>query len=358
MAQIFPERSNQLALVLGLGLPLGLVAAVAFVWYYFSPWYTQVGYQPTQPVPYSHRLHAGDLEINCRYCHARVDVSPVAGVPPTQVCMNCHRLAKKDSPLLQPIRDSAASGFPVRWVRVHELPDYAYFNHAAHVHAGVGCVDLPRSHRPDGGGPPGEAAQHGLVSRLSPRPRPAAATGRRGDEHALGPTPGSGAVGAGDDRGAAHRASGRLLGVSPMSGSENGGTGRVPTSWPRAPRSTWARRVPGGRGRGAGRHHPADDVAAGRRLALAGGARRLPPPGRVHRALRERARGRHSRDPAAVCDDDAVRHQRARRAGREPRGAADEDRRQRAAPGEPRCGERLGAGRGLWALRSRPRACP
>jgi len=140
VAQIFPERSNQLPLVLGLGLPLGLVAAVAFVWYYFSPWYTQVGYQPTQPVPYSHRLHAGDLQINCRYCHARVDVSPVAGVPPTQVCMNCHRLAKKDSPLLQPIRDSAASGFPVRWVRVHELADYAYFNHAAHVHAGVGCV--------------------------------------------------------------------------------------------------------------------------------------------------------------------------------------------------------------------------
>lgn len=140
MAQIFSEQANRLPLVLGAGLPLGLVAAVAFVWYYFSPWYTQVGYQPAQPVPYSHRLHAGDMEINCRYCHARVEVSPVAGVPPTQTCMNCHRLANKDSPLLQPIRDSAASGFPVRWVRVHEVPDYAYFNHAAHVHAGVGCA--------------------------------------------------------------------------------------------------------------------------------------------------------------------------------------------------------------------------
>ena len=140
VAQIFPERSNLLPLVLGLGLPLGLVGAIAFVWYYFSPWYTQVGYQPTQPVPYSHRLHAGDMEINCRYCHARVDVSPVAGVPPTQVCMNCHRLAKKDSPLLQPIRDSAASGFPMRWVRVHQLADYAYFTHAPHVRAGVGCA--------------------------------------------------------------------------------------------------------------------------------------------------------------------------------------------------------------------------
>ena len=220
MAQIFPERSNQLPLVLGLGLPLGLVGAVAFVWYYFSPWYTQVGYQPTQPVPYSHRLHAGDMQINCRYCHARVEVSPVAGVPPTQVCMNCHRLAKKDSPLLQPIRDSAASGFPVRWVRVHELPDYAYFNHAA-ARARRGRVrQLPRPHRPDGGGASGEAAQHGLVSRLSPRPRPAAAAGRRGDEHALDPAPGSGAMGARDHRGASHRAAGRLLGVSSMSAAD------------------------------------------------------------------------------------------------------------------------------------------
>ena len=140
MAQIFPEQANRVPLVLGVGLPVALVAAVAFVWYFFSPWYTQVGYQPTQPVPYSHRLHAGELEINCRYCHARVEVSPVAGVPPTQVCMNCHKLVGRDRPTLQPIRDSAASGFPMRWVRVHELPDYAYFNHSVHVHAGVGCV--------------------------------------------------------------------------------------------------------------------------------------------------------------------------------------------------------------------------
>ena len=88
MAQIFPERMNQLPLVLGLGLPLGLVGAIGFVWYFFSPWYTDVGYQPRQPVAYSHKLHAGDMEINCRYCHSMVEVSPAAGVPPTQVCMN------------------------------------------------------------------------------------------------------------------------------------------------------------------------------------------------------------------------------------------------------------------------------
>ena len=63
---------NQLPLVLGVSLPLGLIGAIAFVWYYFSPWYTDVGYQPIQPVPYSHRLHAGEMEIKCRYCHAMV----------------------------------------------------------------------------------------------------------------------------------------------------------------------------------------------------------------------------------------------------------------------------------------------
>ena len=140
MAQIFPERSNLAPLVLGVALPAGLVGATLFIWYFFSPWYTDVGYQPKQPVPYSHKLHAGDMEINCRYCHAMVEVSPAAGVPPTQTCMNCHTLAKKDSPLLQPIRDSASTKFPMRWVRIHELPDYVYFEHASHVNAGVGCV--------------------------------------------------------------------------------------------------------------------------------------------------------------------------------------------------------------------------
>ncbi len=141
MGQIFPEKINRLPLLLGAGGPLGLVFAVGFVWYYFSPWYTDVGYRPVQPVPYSHRLHAGEMEINCRYCHAMVEVSPAAGIPPTQVCMNCHLVANRDSPLLQPIRDSAATRLPVPWVRIHELPDYAFFPHDAHVHAGVGCVD-------------------------------------------------------------------------------------------------------------------------------------------------------------------------------------------------------------------------
>ncbi len=119
---------------------LGAPAAVAGVWYYFSPSFTDVGYEPTQPVPYSHRLHAGELQIDCRYCHASVELSAVANVPPTQTCMNCHRIVGRSNPALQPLRDSAASGRPLRWVRVHELPEYAYFDHHAHVRAGVGCV--------------------------------------------------------------------------------------------------------------------------------------------------------------------------------------------------------------------------
>jgi hypothetical protein len=140
MAQILPPWINRLPLVAAVGGLVATVGAVGFVWYYFSPKFTDAGYRPIQPVAYSHKLHVGDLGLDCRYCHASVEVSPVANVPPTSACMNCHRLVKRDSPLLEPIRDSAASGRPMRWVRVHKLPDYAYFEHRSHVAAGIGCV--------------------------------------------------------------------------------------------------------------------------------------------------------------------------------------------------------------------------
>jgi hypothetical protein len=140
LAQIFPRSANHLPLILAVAGILGPTAAVGGVWYYFSPRFTDVGYRPIQPVPYSHKLHAGKMHIDCRYCHASVEVSAVANVPPTQVCMNCHRLIGVDRPTLEPIRQSFASGRPMRWVRVHKLPDYAYFDHHAHVRAGVGCV--------------------------------------------------------------------------------------------------------------------------------------------------------------------------------------------------------------------------
>jgi hypothetical protein len=140
LAQIFPKGANQLPAFLALGGLVVPAAMVGALWYWGSPRYTDVGYRPEQPVPYSHKLHVGELGLDCRYCHASVEVSPVANVPPTKACMNCHATVKRDSPLLQPVRDSAASGRPLRWVRVHDLPDYAYFEHRSHVRAGVGCV--------------------------------------------------------------------------------------------------------------------------------------------------------------------------------------------------------------------------
>ena len=140
MAQIFPRSANRAPLILALAALALPAVAVAGVWYWFSPRFTDVGYRPAQPVPYSHKLHAGELRIDCRYCHASVEVSAVANVPPTQACMNCHRVVKAASPALEPIRESARTGTPMRWVRVHKLGEYAYFNHRAHVRAGVGCV--------------------------------------------------------------------------------------------------------------------------------------------------------------------------------------------------------------------------
>lgn len=140
MAQIFPRQINLLPAVLAVAGVLGPAVAAAGVWYYFSPEFTDVGYQPEQPVPYSHQLHAGELQIDCRYCHASVETSPVANVPPTQACMNCHRVLAVDSPALEPIRQSFASGTPMQWVRVHKIGEYAYFDHRAHVQGGVGCV--------------------------------------------------------------------------------------------------------------------------------------------------------------------------------------------------------------------------
>ncbi len=138
--QIFPRSLNKLPLIAGAGAALALPAVVFAVWYWFSPWYTQVGYEPRQPVPYSHRLHAGELGIDCRYCHTGVEKAAVAMVPPTQTCMNCHSSVKTDSSKLALVRESWKTGKPLQWVRVHKVPDYAYFDHSVHVTGGVGCV--------------------------------------------------------------------------------------------------------------------------------------------------------------------------------------------------------------------------
>ena len=139
--QIFPRWVNKTPLLLAAVTPVGLVAVVGIVWYYFSPKYKEVGYAPKQPVAYSHKLHAGDLGIDCRYCHFTVETSPRANVPPTQVCMNCHAQVKTDSPLLEKVRQSFETDKPVEWVRIHKIPDHAQFVHSPHIKAGVGCVE-------------------------------------------------------------------------------------------------------------------------------------------------------------------------------------------------------------------------
>jgi hypothetical protein len=137
--QIFPKTLNVLPVALALVTFVTGAVVTGGVWYYLSPSNFQVGYAPTQPMPYSHRMHAGQLGMDCRYCHSNIERSAEAVVPPTQSCMGCHLLVKAQSPRLKAARDSWASGRPVPWVRVHRLPDHVYFNHSVHLNAGVGC---------------------------------------------------------------------------------------------------------------------------------------------------------------------------------------------------------------------------
>lgn len=138
---VFPAWTNKLPLISVVVLG-GLASLIVFLfWFYGSPKHTQVGYRPKQPVDYSHKLHAGDLGLDCRYCHIGVEKSAVATVPPTQICMNCHTEIKKTSDALRPIRESFEKNRPMEWVRVHKLPDYVYFDHSVHVQRGVGCVE-------------------------------------------------------------------------------------------------------------------------------------------------------------------------------------------------------------------------
>ncbi|HVN55179.1 MAG TPA: cytochrome c3 family protein [Anaerolineaceae bacterium] len=140
MPQIFSPRSNFFSRAsIVLILILGAVITGVLVWYFHSPKFTRVGAQIPQPVPFPHSLHVGGLGLNCRYCHEAVDQSSFADIPPAQTCMSCHSQVATDAASLQPIRDSYATGKPVVWNRVNNLPDFVYFNHQIHVNKGVGC---------------------------------------------------------------------------------------------------------------------------------------------------------------------------------------------------------------------------
>ena len=141
MSDVFPKWTNRLPGQIIAGLFLIAVAVVVGVTYYFTPKYTRAGYQPTQPVAFSHAIHADQLGIDCRYCHSAVEKSWFSNVPSASVCMNCHNQVLKEDPRLALVREGHLSGAAIPWVQVHKLPDYVYFNHSVHVNRGVSCVE-------------------------------------------------------------------------------------------------------------------------------------------------------------------------------------------------------------------------
>jgi hypothetical protein len=141
VAQVFPRYTNTLSRVSAVAVVL-LAGTTLWLWARIqrSPYMSEVNIAKEQPVPFSHRHHVGNLGIDCRYCHASVEKSAFAGMPSTETCMNCHKQIWSEAPMLEPVRESYKSGKPIEWVRVHDLPDFAYFNHAVHVKRGVGCA--------------------------------------------------------------------------------------------------------------------------------------------------------------------------------------------------------------------------
>jgi hypothetical protein len=137
---VFPKWVNTFRVLLAAVLLGGPLYAVVLAYYGGSPRTLNVGYMPKQPVPYDHSVHVGQLGLDCRYCHNTVEDGATAAIPPTDVCMNCHARIGVDRPNIIPVKESHATGMPIEWLRVHDLPDYVYFNHSAHVTRGIGCV--------------------------------------------------------------------------------------------------------------------------------------------------------------------------------------------------------------------------
>lgn len=140
MSAIFPKWTNRLPLmVVVAAILIGAALTAAFA-YYFTPTYTDVGYKPIQPVAFPHSVHAGQLGIDCRYCHSAVEKSWFSNIPASSTCMNCHNQILKDDPRLALVRESVTTGKPIEWVQIHRMPDFVYFNHSVHVNRGVSCV--------------------------------------------------------------------------------------------------------------------------------------------------------------------------------------------------------------------------
>jgi len=141
MAQIFHPSTNTISRV-SLFSALFLIALLLWLLAEFqrSSYITEANVEREQPVQFSHKHHVADDGIDCRYCHTSVETSAFAGIPPTKTCMNCHSQIFRDSPYLEPVRESFRTGKPVEWTRVHQLADFVYFDHSIHVNKGVGCA--------------------------------------------------------------------------------------------------------------------------------------------------------------------------------------------------------------------------
>jgi hypothetical protein len=141
MSQVFHHSTNTLSRVSIFG-GIFIVGFLVWAWAELnaSTYATRAKVPVDQPVPFSHEHHVGGLGIDCRYCHTSVENSSFAGIPPTKTCMNCHSQIWVNAPMLEPVRQSFRTDQSLHWIRVHDLPDYVYFNHSIHVAKGVGCT--------------------------------------------------------------------------------------------------------------------------------------------------------------------------------------------------------------------------
>lgn len=141
MTQLFKPKDNDIFRAVIVGTFVLLIVALMYSdLLQGSSYLTRKGTDVEQPIPFSHKHHVGGLGIDCRFCHTSVEKSSYAGIPSTEICMKCHREIWKDSPVLEPVRRSFRTGKPLVWNRVHNLPDFVYFNHSIHVHKGISCL--------------------------------------------------------------------------------------------------------------------------------------------------------------------------------------------------------------------------
>lgn len=139
MPQIFSARSTLLLKLAVVGIVL-VIPVVMWIWRTWSEPMAGRLAPVEQVVPFSHQHHVQDVSIDCRYCHTSVETSSFAGIPPTETCMTCHSQILTDAPVLAPVRESFREGKPLHWNRIHDLPDFVYFNHSIHIHKGIGCA--------------------------------------------------------------------------------------------------------------------------------------------------------------------------------------------------------------------------